>query len=113
MNLTVEKVSSHLIIKLDGQFDLHTAKDFKTKVTRYLNKEDKNLILDLETIDFIDSSGIGAILSIYKKVEKNGVELVIINISSPLKRVFELSGLLNIIRLYSSRNEALKKLQRR
>lgn len=113
MDLTVEKDSSYLIVGLDGQFDLHTAKRFKTKLMRYVNKGSRNIVLDLGEIDFIDSSGIGAILSIYKKIEQKSGELVIINLSPPLKRIFELSGVLNIINLYSSRDEALKKLQRR
>lgn len=110
MELRAERISSNLIVELKGQFDLHTAKYCKEKISRYLNKEVKNLILDLEEIDFIDSSGIGAILSIYKKIEQKGGKIVIINMNPTLKRIFELAGVLNIIESYSSRTEALTKL---
>ena len=113
MKLTCKKVSANLIVELNGNFDLHTAKYFKDEINRYLKKEIDNLVLDFKAIDFIDSSGIGAILSIYKKIEKKGGEIVIINISPTLKRIFELSGVLNIIEFYSSRVEALEKLQGR
>ncbi|MBM7555264.1 STAS domain-containing protein [Halanaerobacter jeridensis] len=113
MKLIAEKITSNLIVRINGNFDLHTAEYFKKQISSYLKKEINNLILDLQSIDVIDSSGIGAILSIYKKIKKRGGKIVIININPTLKRIFELSGLLNIIKVYSSQREALEKLQRR
>ena len=113
MKLVIEKESSNLIIKLKGQLDLHTAQDFKNKVKKQLSNKINNIVLDLEAIDFIDSSGIGAILSLYKKIENKGGEVVIINMSPTLNRIFELSGVLKIIESYSSRRQALENLSRR
>ncbi|MGM0369705.1 MAG: STAS domain-containing protein [Bacillota bacterium] len=113
MELSFEKEDINLIVDLTGEFDLHTAGYFKEKIENYLDSEVNNLILNLQTIDFIDSSGIGAILSIYKKIEQRGGKMAIINISPTLKRVFEISGVLNVIDVYDNRREAVKNIQRR
>ena len=113
MKLVIEKNSSNLIIKLTGPLDLHTAQDFKEQVKKQLTKKINNVVLDLGTIDFIDSSGIGAILSLYKKIDSIGGKIVIINMSSTLKRIFEVSGILKIIESYASRQQALENLSRR
>ncbi|MFW6009307.1 MAG: STAS domain-containing protein [archaeon] len=113
MKLGVEKNNSSLIIKIKGQLDLHTAVDFKKRVKKEIGPGIDNLVLDLKTIDVIDSSGIGAILSIYKKINKKKGEIVIINTDPIVKRILELSGVLKIIKLYSSRQAALEYLSRR
>lgn len=113
MKLIIEKDASNLIIKLKGPLDLHTAQDFKEQVKKQLSKKINNIVLDLEIIDFIDSSGIGAILSLYKKIENKGGKIVIINMSPTLKRIFEVSGILKIIEAYTSRQQALENLSRR
>jgi stage II sporulation protein AA (anti-sigma F factor antagonist) len=113
MELSFEKKDINLIVALTGEFDLHTAGYFKEKIENHLDSEVNNLILNLQTIDFIDSSGIGAILSIYKRIEKRGGKMAIINISPTLKRVFEVSGVLNVIDVYANRREAVKNIQRR
>ena len=110
MKLLFEKEANNLIIKLKGKFDLHTAQYFKTEVNNHLEKNINGIVLDLEDIDFIDSSGIGAIISIYKKIEKKNRKIAIINVSPILRRILELSGLLNIIEIYNSRNKALESI---
>ncbi|MGM0501260.1 MAG: STAS domain-containing protein [Bacillota bacterium] len=110
MKISVETKEHTLIIKLAGTFDLHTAVYFKQEINNYLNRKIKGLILDLEDIEFIDSSGIGAVLSIYKKMEKKRGKIAIINVNPNLKRIFELSGILKIINLYPSQQLALQNI---
>ncbi len=107
MDLSFERVENILIVKLDGEFDLHTADYFKEKVDKKLNLKIKDLILDLEGIKFIDSSGLGAILGRYKDINKRGGEVAVINITSQVKRIFEVSGMLKILNIYSSEDEAV------
>ncbi|MCG8532679.1 MAG: anti-sigma F factor antagonist [Desulfovibrionales bacterium] len=108
MKLKYEQKNKTLILKIKGELDLHTADDLRSQVDVYLNQHDniKNMIMDLQGIDFIDSSGLGVILGRYKLVKQRGGKLAIISSSYQVKRIFEVSGMLKIISIYETLEQA-------
>ena len=110
MNLDFKMIENSLIVRLSGEFDLHTADYFKEQIEDKLSSKINNLILDLSEIKFIDSSGLGAILAKYKQLNNRGGKLAIVNPTPQVKRIFELSGILKIINIYSSEQEAISSL---
>ena len=111
MKLSFTKVKKSLIVSLEGELDLHTAEEFKTKLITKINAGTKQLILDLGQVEFIDSSGLGAILSSYKKISSQGGLLTVVNVTPKVRRIFEVSGILRVINIYSSEKEALENIQ--
>ncbi|WP_027340020.1 STAS domain-containing protein [Halonatronum saccharophilum] len=112
MDLSFKEKEGKLIVSLKGDFDLHTAPGFKEAITKKINPQIRGLILNLDGIKFIDSSGLGAILVSYKKIKGLGGELGLLNVTPQVRRIFELSGMLKIINLYSSEKEALDNIFR-
>ncbi|MCK8827079.1 STAS domain-containing protein [Natroniella acetigena] len=110
MEVNCRQLTNNLFIELEGEFDLHTADYFSTEISNQLTTEIDNLILDLDGIEFIDSSGLGAILGVYKKINQKGGNIGAINITPQVERIFEVSGLLKIIDIYSSKQEVLDKI---
>ncbi|AGB40560.1 anti-anti-sigma factor [Halobacteroides halobius DSM 5150] len=107
LKLSFQKLDKALVITLDGEFDLHTAEKFKKRVGNKIAAGNTRIILDLGGVEFIDSSGLGAILSKYKKLDKMNGKLIVTNVTPQVKRIFEVSGILRIIDIYSSQKEAL------
>ncbi|WP_131065472.1 STAS domain-containing protein, partial [Clostridioides difficile] len=70
----------------------------------------KNVVFNFENINFMDSSGIGVIIGRYKKISNEGGRVSVINISSRVKKIFDLSGLNKIIGIYDTYEEALSSL---
>jgi stage II sporulation protein AA (anti-sigma F factor antagonist) len=89
---------------------LETSPLFRSMVEEEMNQDKmiKHLILDLKKVNFIDSSGLGAILGRFKRVSQEGGRLSAINVSPQVKKIFELSGLLKIMNIYSDRKQALE-----
>lgn len=108
MKLKYEQKNKTLILQIKGELDLHTAEDLRSQIDDYLNQYDniKNMIMDLHGIDFIDSSGLGVILGRYKLIKQRGGKLVIISSSYQVKRIFEVSGMLKIISIYETLEQA-------
>lgn len=52
----------------------------------------RRLVLDLAEVRFIDSAGVGALLSIRERTEQLGVELILANVPEPVRRVLGLTG---------------------
>lgn len=110
MNIDTEKVGRNLFVMIDGELDLETSPLFRSMVEEEMNQDKmiKHLILDLKKVNFIDSSGLGAILGRFKRVSQEGGRLSAINVSPQVKKIFELSGLLKIMNIYSDRKQALE-----
>ncbi|MDE4541720.1 MULTISPECIES: anti-sigma F factor antagonist [unclassified Thermoanaerobacterium] len=107
----VEK-NDTLIVKIKGELDHHTSDIFKDAINTEYQKGFKNIILDFEKLNFMDSSGIGMILGRYKMAKDNDGKLAIVGANSQLLKVIELSGILRIINCYDTIEEAIKNMQR-
>ncbi|MRX74293.1 anti-sigma F factor antagonist [Bacillus lacus] len=113
MSLAIELdiKQSVLCIRLSGELDHHTAETLRGKVTSKLNEGGiQHIVLNLEDLSFMDSSGLGVILGRYKQIKQLGGEMVVCAISPSVKRLFDMSGLFKIIRLESSETSALMTL---
>lgn len=100
-----------LCIRLSGELDHHAAEDLRTKVTEILAANPiKHILLNLENLAFMDSSGLGVILGRYKQIKAAGGEMVVCAISPAVQRLFDMSGLFKIIRLEENEQKALLKL---
>lgn len=109
MILKTERQGANLIVFIDGELDLETAPLFKETIDKKLNQYEsvRHLILDLEKVSFIDSSGLGAILGRYKRLSGQGGKISAVKVSKPIKRIFEISGLLKVISIYENCHQAL------
>lgn len=112
MNIETERIGANLIVKLEGELDLETSPLFRQVVDDQLNHYDsiRHLILDLKQVRFIDSSGLGVILGRFRRLSQSGGRLSAINVSDPLRRLLQLSGLLKIMNIYEDRRHALGEL---
>lgn len=113
MSLAIELDVKEIVlcIRLSGELDHHTAEDLRTKVTEILAKNPiKHIVLNLEKLSFMDSSGLGVILGRYKQIKAMNGEMVVCAISPAVKRLFDMSGLFKIIRLEHSEQQALQTL---
>ena len=109
MHIASTVKANKMIIKVKGDLDLVSAQQFKQVVERSIVKgRTKNIILDLEEVGFIDSSGLGVILGRYKNLRNRGGRLSIINPQPQVTRLLELSGIGKLAHIYNSEKEALQ-----
>lgn len=109
--IDMEVKGSILCVRLDGELDHHSSEMLRKAVDEELNKGlYKHLVLNLEKLSFMDSSGLGVILGRYKRITSKGGEMVVCSISLPIKRLLEMSGLFKIIRLADDEPMAIEKL---
>ncbi len=98
-----------LIVRVCGELDLVAADEFRKEIDQSLERNcSSNLILNMEMVSFIDSSGLGVILGRYKKVTMRGGKMAIVGAPVQVKRILELSGVLKITSTYENENEALQ-----
>ncbi|MHC6180687.1 anti-sigma F factor antagonist [Clostridium sp. JNZ X4-2] len=111
MNLEFKVRVDKLIVGIKGELDHHSAEEVRNKIDDRLDRDglDK-LIMDFSGVSFMDSSGIGVVIGRYKKLNLKNGAMCIAGATDLVKRVFELSGLFKIIKLYDSVEEAIENI---
>ncbi len=98
-----------LIIRVAGELDMLVADEFRRKIDTLMERNcTKNLVLNLKGVNFIDSSGLGAILGRYKNITMGGGKVVLVGAPPQVRRILELSGILRITSEFETENDALE-----
>ncbi|MGR9014396.1 MAG: STAS domain-containing protein [Gammaproteobacteria bacterium] len=107
MNLNLEKINgcSVLFIK-EERIDAHNSGELKEAVLHLIEQGEVNIIVQLEQVRFIDSSGLGALLSGYKHAAAKSGRLAIANMQQQVLSMFELTRLNRVFEIYADLNEA-------
>ncbi|SHI16953.1 anti-sigma F factor antagonist [Desulfosporosinus lacus] len=101
MNLEKKRERLTLLLRIDGELDMHTASDLRQAIDSEIEKRGiRTVILNLQDVQFVDSSGLGVILGRYKKLLPLGGKLKITNVPPHIYKIMELSGLPKIISFY-------------
>jgi len=85
------------IFRLSGELDLSVATQFRIELEPIVNKADKMLIFDFEHLKYIDSTGIGIIISVLKIRKELKAEFYVRNIPSGIQRLLDLTGVSNYL----------------
>ncbi len=109
LQMELEQRDHVLLIRLEGELDHHAAKELRARVEALI-AQTTHIVLNLEKLSFMDSSGLGVILGRYKQVKANGGEMIVCAISPSVERLFEMSGLFKIIRFEENESFALQNL---
>ncbi|GAA0599510.1 anti-sigma F factor antagonist [Virgibacillus siamensis] len=100
-----------LIVRISGELDHHEAEALRNEWKEMIYQNAiKHVILNLEAVSFMDSSGLGVVLGRYKEILQLGGEMVVCSVSPPVKRLFEMSGIFKIILLEENEENALSTL---
>lgn len=75
---TREVSKNYQIFRLTGLLDAFSEPNFRKEIGKYIDEGPKNIILVLAQIDFIDSSGLGALVQLVKKAKTEGGSLQVV-----------------------------------
>lgn len=104
MELELKQVRNTLIARIAGELDMLAADQIREDIDKKIdNSEISNLILNLEKVTFIDSSGLGMILGRYKKLKSRNGRMYIAGARPQVEKILYFSGINKLITVY--RNE--------
>jgi len=105
---TIEEQDGVFVVTLRGEIDAYTAPSLREDL-RVLVEERGALVvvIDLASVTFLDSSGLGAIVGTLRRLRERDGRLSIVQPESAASRIFEHTGLDAVLDLHGSREEAL------
>ncbi len=107
MSFAVNRQNDVIIIDVEGQLIVGNRQELKEKVLQELEGGGRKFLIDFARTGYIDSSGLGVLVSLSKKIREQGGELRLANLNEDLRTLFELTKLDTLFQISKSRDEAL------
>ena len=112
MELTTKKVADILVVGFaaSGPLDSSNVGPFRKKMDSLVENTTK-LLIDIGNITFLDSSGLGTLVAIWKSVSSKGGDLKLCRIDPSVRTVFEVTRIHRFLKIYDTEEEAVASYQ--
>ena len=107
MNFLLTRTDDRLLVNVDGQLVVGNRHSFKQAVLDEVEQGARLVIIDFSRAAYIDSSGLGALVSLGKRLRELGGDVRLAALNDDLRTLFELTRLDALFPLYASRDDAI------
>ncbi len=111
LDITLESIGGYSLIGLSGEVDVYSAPKLRETIKDLVDEGAYNIIVDLEKVAFLDSTGLGVLVGGLKRVKHHDGELGIICGQEKILRIFRITGLTKVFPIYASRDEVLARAE--
>jgi anti-sigma B factor antagonist len=109
MNISQRIVGNVALIDLSGRVTLGEGTEtLRDKINSLLNQGHRNLILNLSGVDYVDSAGLGEIVSSYATVRRNGGSLKLVGLTSRIRDLLSITKLLTVFDTFDAEQDAVR-----
>lgn len=77
----------------EGEIDIYTSPKFKEEVLKKFDSKETDILINGEKLSYVDSTGLGVLISILKKLKDNGYEIYLSNIKPNIRKIFDITEL--------------------
>jgi anti-sigma B factor antagonist len=110
MEVTSKSLEKVIIIYIDGDLTTNSSPKVETEFKDILDGTAKNVIINVERVNFIASTGLRIILALGKRLNKEGFKLTVCSMNSSTKSVFEMSGFTRVFPIFDNEEKAVAAL---
>jgi anti-sigma B factor antagonist len=108
LDLIVRKEEDHAILEIGGEIDVYTAPKLREKLIELVSEGSYDLIVDLEKVDFLDSTGLGVLVGGLKRVRNHDGSLKLVCTQEKILKIFRITGLTKVFPIYASVDDAIQ-----
>ena len=106
IDLKTEDGGELLIFKLRGSLDLATSPTIRAALTDAADKGKRHIVVDLTQLEFLDSTGLGALIGAHRRASEHGGTFRLIVSDGPIARLLNITGLIRVIATYHNLEDA-------
>ena len=111
MEIKVREEGPVAVLDLKGRLDLASGSTLKEEIKKLYETNHTAVHLNLTEVEFINSSGLGSLVSILKETRLRKSRLTLSNLASYVQEIFDITQLSHIFEIFSSEQEALTSFQ--
>jgi anti-sigma B factor antagonist len=106
--LNERAVDSHEIVEVRGEVDVHSAPQLKDRLTEVIDAGHASVIVDLSWLQFIDSTGLGALVAAYNHATAKNTSFRLVCKAERLLKVFRITGLHEVLDIRPTVEQAIE-----
>ena len=95
MDIKVHEKAGYYVVYLKGSLDMYTSVELKSQTDAITLKTGEKIILQLNDVSYIDSSGIGVLIKIVNAVQAQSGTVHLTGIKPMIEKIFKVAGLMN------------------
>src|ERR1044071_7219839 len=107
MKIQERKLNDITVFDLDGTFVLGGDADFKKHVEAAITDGSRSLLINLAKVSYMDSSGLGELISGYTKMRRVSGQMKLFNLSKRLNQLLVITKLITVFETFNSESEAI------
>jgi anti-sigma B factor antagonist len=106
--LNTRKVDGHIIVEAAGRLEYgEPCLQLRELTKRITSDGGRFFVLDMSDVSFVDSSGLGLLLSIYATIRNQGGDLKLLNVAERVKDLLRITGLIHVFQLFEDEDHAI------
>src|SRR5918992_2831631 len=102
LGIDVRTVDSHSVVDVKGEIDVYTAPKLREKLIELVSEGSHNVVVNLEGVDFLDSTGLGVLVGALKRVKAHDGSLSLVCTQDKILKIFKITGLTKVFPIHSS-----------
>ena len=107
LTLTTRDAGGKTIVAVGGEIDVYTAPKLRDKITELVAGGVYDIVIDMEEVEFLDSTGLGVLVGGLKKVRAHDGSLQLVCNQDRLLKIFRITGLAKVFVIHDSADAAL------
>ncbi|MRS12136.1 MAG: anti-sigma factor antagonist [Actinobacteria bacterium] len=106
LDISTSSEGASCTIALDGEVDVYTSARLRQELADVMDADCVHIVVDLESLAFIDSSGLGVLVSALRRVKERGGTLRLVCTKDGILKIFRITGLDKVFPLFTTVEEA-------
>ena len=107
LSLDSRAQGEHTVVRIAGEIDVYTAPKLRERIIELVDEGQYHLVVDLEKVEFLDSTGLGVLVGGLKRVRGHDGSLQLVCTQERLLKIFRITGLSKVFAIHGSQSEAL------
>jgi anti-sigma B factor antagonist len=104
---TTEHTDGLVVLAVHGEVDVATAPQLRERLVAIMSAGNSHVVLDLQGVGFLDSTGLGVIVGCLKRARSNQGDLTLVCTSPSILKVLDITGLTNVFSIFDDVDEAV------
>ena len=93
-------------VKVNGRVDSESAPELENELTKLLKENRNKIVLNLQSVEFLSSAGLRALVRALKDAQKSGGDVHLVAVSEPIEVILRTVGMLQMFKMFSTNEEA-------
>ncbi len=102
LGLDVRKMGTQAVVDVKGEIDVYTAPKLREKLIELVSEGSYDVVVNLEGVDFLDSTGLGVLVGALKRVKAHDGSLSLVCTQDKILKIFKITGLTKVFPIHDS-----------